>query len=161
MVGPPLAASRGRGRQAFSEVNSRQDVTATSDVGSGEGSECGTVEFTKEEVEALLNEKLKGKKLDPLKVIFLSHEFWNLGFKLNWFVGLLFWVYYLYGWQVKLDNAIDYIKRLKLCLKWFQQVEQNHVLEKEKLQSSIEAVEKKCTDTGTHLLHCTDINQTS
>ncbi|KAM3701633.1 hypothetical protein ACB098_05G187200 [Castanea mollissima] len=114
MVGPPLA-SRGRGRQAFSEVNSRQDVTATSDVGSGEGSECGTVEFTKEEVEALLNEKLKGKKLDPLKV--------------------------------KLDNAIDYIKRLKLCLKWFQQVEQNHVLEKEKLQSSIEAVEKKCTDT--------------
>lgn len=75
MVGPPLAASRGRGRQAFSEVNSRQDVTATSDVGSGEGSECGTVEFTKEEVEALLNEKLKGKKLDPLKVIFLSHEF--------------------------------------------------------------------------------------
>ncbi|XP_030972026.1 kinesin-like protein KIN-14C isoform X1 [Quercus lobata] len=115
MVGPPLAASRGRGRQAFSEVNSRQDVMATSDVGSGEGSECGTVEFTKEEVEALLNEKLKGKKLDPLKV--------------------------------KLDNAIDYIKRLKLCLKWFQQVEQNHVLEKEKLQSSIEAVEKKCTDT--------------
>ncbi|XP_023876562.2 kinesin-like protein KIN-14C isoform X1 [Quercus suber] len=114
MVGPPLAASRGRGRQAFSEVNSRQDVTATSDVGSGEGSECGTVEFTKEEVEALLNEKLKGKKLDPLKV--------------------------------KLDNAIDYIKRLKLCLKWFQQVEQNHVLEKANLQSSIEAVEKKCTD---------------
>nr|XP_023876562.1 kinesin-like protein KIN-14C isoform X1 [Quercus suber] len=113
-VGPPLAASRGRGRQAFSEVNSRQDVTATSDVGSGEGSECGTVEFTKEEVEALLNEKLKGKKLDPLKV--------------------------------KLDNAIDYIKRLKLCLKWFQQVEQNHVLEKANLQSSIEAVEKKCTD---------------
>ena len=74
-MGPPLAASRGRGRQAFSEVNSRQDVMATSDVGSGEGSECGTVEFTKEEVEALLNEKLKGKKLDPLKVIFLSHEF--------------------------------------------------------------------------------------
>lgn len=115
MVGPPLAASRGRGRQAFSEVNSKQDVTAASDVGSGEGSECGTVEFTKEEVEALLNEKLKGKKLDPLKV--------------------------------KLDNAIDYIKRLKLCLKWFQQVEQNHVLEKANLQSSIEAVEKKCADT--------------
>lgn len=62
---------------------------------------------------------------------------------------------------MKLDNAIDYIKRLKLCLKWFQQVEQNHVLEKANLQSSIEAVEKKCADTGTHLMHCTDINQTS
>jgi kinesin family protein C1 len=82
MVGPPVS-SRGRGRQAFTEVNNRQDVTATSDVGSGEGSECGTVEFTKEEVEALLNEKLKGKKFD-LKVnnfVLLSHEFetWFLG----------------------------------------------------------------------------------
>jgi kinesin family protein C1 len=42
----------------------------------------------------------------------------------------------------------ELIKRLKLCIKWFQQVEQNHVLEKEKLQSSMEAVEKKCIDTG-------------
>ncbi|GMY37095.1 kinesin-like protein KIN-14C isoform X2 [Fagus crenata] len=57
MVGPPVS-NRGRGWQAFTEVNNRQDVTATSDVGSGEGSECGTVEFIKEEVEALLNEKL-------------------------------------------------------------------------------------------------------
>lgn len=113
MVGPPVS-SRGRGRQAFTEVNNRQDVTATSDVGSGEGSECGTVEFTKEEVEALLNEKLKGKKFD------------------------------LKG---KLEQMTELIKRLKLCIKWFQQVEQNHVLEKEKLQSSMEAVEKKCIDT--------------
>jgi kinesin family protein C1 len=71
MVGP---ASIGRGRQAFSMVNNRQDVTAASDFGSAEGSDCGIVEFTKEEVDALLNEKLKGKKFD-LKVYSCLHGF--------------------------------------------------------------------------------------
>jgi hypothetical protein len=71
MVGP---ASIGRGRQAFSMVNNRQDVTAASDLGSAEGSDCGIVEFTKEEVDALLNEKLKGKKFD-LKVYSCLHGF--------------------------------------------------------------------------------------
>lgn len=66
MVAP---ASTGRGRQAFAVVNNRQDVTAASDMGSAEGSECGTIEFTKEEVEALLNVKFKGKQFD-LKVLF-------------------------------------------------------------------------------------------
>ncbi|XP_059437281.1 kinesin-like protein KIN-14C [Corylus avellana] len=110
MVGP---ASTGRVRQAFSVVNNRQDVTAASDMGSAEGSDCGIVEFTKEEVDALLNEKLKGKKFD------------------------------LKG---KLEQMTEQIKRLKLCIKWFQQVDENHVLNKEKLQSAMESVEKKCKD---------------
>jgi kinesin family protein C1 len=42
----------------------------------------------------------------------------------------------------------EQIKRLKLCIKWFQQVDENHVLEKQKLQSAIESVEKKCKDNG-------------
>ena len=71
MVGP---ASTGRVRQAFSVVNNRPDVTAASDMGSAEGSDCGIVEFTKEEVDALLNEKLKGKKFD-LKVYNCLHGF--------------------------------------------------------------------------------------
>lgn len=41
---------------------------------STEGSDCGTIEFTKEEVEALLNEKPKTKKFD-LKVCFLVIQF--------------------------------------------------------------------------------------
>lgn len=63
-VGP---TNTGHARQAFTVVNNRQDVPAASGTGSTEGSECRTVEFTKEEVETLLNEKLKAKKFD-LKV---------------------------------------------------------------------------------------------
>ncbi|KAG2688119.1 hypothetical protein I3760_09G079300 [Carya illinoinensis] len=107
-------ASTGRGRQAFAMVNNRQDVTTASDMGSAEGSECVTTEFTKEEVEALLNVKFKGKQFD------------------------------LKG---KLEQMSEHIKKLKLCINWFQQTEENHVTEKEKLQSAMETVEKKCMDT--------------
>lgn len=64
-------ATVGRGRQPLAAVNNRQDVVASaSDMGGAEGLECERVEFTKEEVEALLNEKVKGKKFD-VKVWFL------------------------------------------------------------------------------------------
>ncbi|KAL9384063.1 hypothetical protein Peur_024386 [Populus x canadensis] len=52
-------------RKPFGSVNRKLDVTATSDMGScAEGSDCGNVEFTKEEVDALVNERLKMKKFD-------------------------------------------------------------------------------------------------
>lgn len=60
-----------RGRQAFAAVNSKQEVAAAAgDFAGNEGSECGTVEFTKDEVEALMNEKIKAKRFD-LKVCFI------------------------------------------------------------------------------------------
>ncbi|KAJ7946851.1 Kinesin-like protein [Quillaja saponaria] len=111
-------ATSSRTRQAFAVVNNRQDVNATSDIGNTEGAECSTIEFTKEEVEALLNEKLKGNKFDNKK---------------------------------RIDQMGERIKRLKLCVKWFQQVEENHILEKEKLQNALEFSEKKCNDTETEM----------
>lgn len=48
-------------RQAFSAVN-KQDVTMNSDVGSIE--ECGKVDFTKDEILALLSERAKAGKFD-------------------------------------------------------------------------------------------------
>ncbi|KAI5590658.1 hypothetical protein POPTR_004G031600v4 [Populus trichocarpa] len=52
-------------RKPFGSVNKKLDVAATSDVGSCvEGSDCGNVEFTKEEIDALVNERLKMKKFD-------------------------------------------------------------------------------------------------
>ncbi|KAJ7968383.1 Kinesin-like protein [Quillaja saponaria] len=111
-------ATTGRTRQALAAVNNRQDVNATSEIGSTEASECSTTEFTKEEVEALLNEKLKGNKFDNKK---------------------------------RTDQMGERIKRLKLCVKWFQQVEENHILEKEKLQNALECSEKKCNDTETNM----------
>lgn len=48
-------------RQAFSAVN-KQDITTNSDVGSTE--DCGKVDFTKDEVLALLSERAKAGKFD-------------------------------------------------------------------------------------------------
>lgn len=70
MVGP---TNSGRTRQAFAVVSNRQDAPVASNMGGAEGAECGNIEFTKEEVEALLNEKPKAKKFD-LKV-WLSNPF--------------------------------------------------------------------------------------
>ncbi|XP_022954623.1 kinesin-like protein KIN-14C [Cucurbita moschata] len=108
MLGPTAGA---RGRQPFVDVNNRQGVSAN-DACSTEDSECGTVEFTKEEVDALLSEKFKGKKFDT---------------------------------KGKIDQLTDHNKRLKLCIKWFQQVEESHLLEEERLRTSLESAEKKCS----------------
>ena len=62
MVGP---ANSGRTRQAFSVVNGGHENGGPP---SSAGSECGSIEFTKEDVEALLNEKMKGKNKFNLKV---------------------------------------------------------------------------------------------
>ncbi|XP_038894858.1 kinesin-like protein KIN-14C [Benincasa hispida] len=108
ILGPAAGA---RGRQPFVDVNNRQGVSAN-DACSTDDSECGTVEFTKEEIDALLSEKLKGKKFD------------------------------LKG---KVDQITDHNKRLKLCIKWFQQIEESHLLEEERLRTALESAEKKCS----------------
>ncbi|XP_058194558.1 kinesin-like protein KIN-14D [Rhododendron vialii] len=108
-------ATVGRGRQPLAAVNNRQDVVASaSDMGGAEGSECESVEFTKEEVEALLNEKVKGKKFDV---------------------------------KGKMEQMNEHIRKLKLCVKWFQEVEDGHVQEKEKLRNTLESSERKLTET--------------
>ncbi|KAL1195170.1 Kinesin-like protein KIN-14C [Cardamine amara subsp. amara] len=94
-------------RQAFSTVN-KQDITMNSDVGSTE--DCGKVEFTKDEVLALLSERAKAGKFDT---------------------------------KAKIEQMTDIIKRLKVCVKWFQQVDEIHVQEKENLKVSLESAEQK------------------
>ncbi|XAR53732.1 Minus-end-directed kinesin ATPase [Bertholletia excelsa] len=112
MVG---AVGTGRGRQPLAAMTNQQDfVVNGSDSGGTEGSDGGIVEFTKEEVEALLNEKIKGKKFD------------------------------LKG---KLEQMNDHIKKLKLCVKWFQEVEQRLAQEKEDLQNTLESADRKQKET--------------
>lgn len=101
----------GRTRQAFSDVKNRQDVASAASTVVEEL--AANHEFTKEEVEAILNEKPKAKKFDL---------------------------------KAKFEHAAEHNKRLKLCVKWFQQCDENHVLDKEKLKNSLESAEKKCTD---------------
>ncbi|KAL0406888.1 UNVERIFIED_CONTAM: Kinesin-like protein KIN-14N [Sesamum latifolium] len=40
----------------------------------------------------------------------------------------------------------EYIKRLKQCIKWFQQLQENYITELEKQKSLLELAEKKCID---------------
>ncbi|KAK1586439.1 hypothetical protein Q3G72_002569 [Acer saccharum] len=50
----------------------------------------------------------------------------------------------------------NHIKRLKLCIKWFQQVNENHNLDKVKLQSDLEAMHKKWFDAEMDMLDIAD-----
>ncbi|XP_044472709.1 kinesin-like protein KIN-14M isoform X2 [Mangifera indica] len=69
MVG---TAINGRIRQAFSVVNGVQDLGPNSNPASIAGSECGTIEFTREDVQALLNEKMKYKNKYNYKISSVS-----------------------------------------------------------------------------------------
>ncbi|OVA13153.1 Kinesin [Macleaya cordata] len=117
-------ANSGRTRQAFSVVNVAQDLSMRSDSAGNGGSECGSVEFTKEDVEALVNEKMKGKNK--------------------------------FDYKGKCEQMTDYIKKLRLCIKWFQEIEASYVLEREKLQSTLDSLEKKCDETEVQMRNKVD-----
>nr|GMD56174.1 kinesin-like protein KIN-14N [Ipomoea batatas] len=102
------------GRQAFAVVNGSADLPPTSGPPSSAGSDCGVIEFNKEDVEALLVEKLKTKNK--------------------------------YNMKEKCDQMSEYIRRLKQCIRWFQQLEGNYVSEQESLKSLLESAEKKCNE---------------
>lgn len=55
----PNTGTRTQTRQAFSVVNGGQDLPPLSGPPSNFGSDCGAIEFTKDDVDTLLNEKLK------------------------------------------------------------------------------------------------------
>ncbi|KAL5548234.1 hypothetical protein UlMin_003465 [Ulmus minor] len=112
MVG---TATNGRRSQAFTFVNGGYDMNPTSAPPSNAGSECGGIEFTREDVEALLREKPKRKDKFSLKE--------------------------------KCDVLTEYIKRLKLCIKWFQELEVSYESEQEKLQNRLEKAELRCGET--------------
>ncbi|PON61489.1 Kinesin-like protein [Parasponia andersonii] len=116
MVG---TATNGRARQAFSYVNGGYDMSPGSAPASNAGSECGGIEFTREDVEALLREKPKRK------------DKFNL--------------------REKCDILTEYIKRLKLCIKWFQELEASYVFEQEKLQNRLDKAELRCFETESQL----------
>jgi hypothetical protein len=93
MVG---TANNGRSRQAFSVVNGGQDLCPNSAPASNAGSECGGIEFTREDVEALLNEKPKRKDRFNLKVSGFSNILRLLSSKnVSFFFFLL--IFFFYG----------------------------------------------------------------
>ncbi|XP_028761771.1 kinesin-like protein KIN-14N isoform X2 [Neltuma alba] len=111
MVGTPI---NGRTRQAFTIVNGGHDLSPNSAPPSNAGSDCGIIEFTREDVEALLNEKAKRKDR--------------------------------FNYKERCENMVEYIKRLKVCIRWFQELELNYSLEQERLKNSLELTQQKCME---------------
>ncbi|XP_009127074.1 kinesin-like protein KIN-14N [Brassica rapa] len=112
MVG--TMANNGRIRPAFPVANGSKDLTPDSAPVSTAGSECGQVEFTREDVEALLNERIKYKSK--------------------------------FNYKERCENMMEYIKRLRLCIRWFQELELDYAFEQEKLKNALVLNEKHCAD---------------
>jgi len=107
-------ANNGRIRSAFPVTNGSKDLTPNSAPASTTGSEYGPVEFTREDVETLLNERIKYKSK--------------------------------FNYKERCENMMDYIKRLRLCIRWFQELELDYAFEQEKLKNALELNEKHCVD---------------
>ncbi|CAH8297909.1 unnamed protein product [Eruca vesicaria subsp. sativa] len=112
MVG--AMANNGRIRSAFPVANGSKDLTQNSATGSTAGSEYGQVEFTREDVEALLNERIKYKSK--------------------------------FNYKERCENMMEYIKRLRLCIRWFQELELDYAFEQEKLKNALALNAKHCAD---------------
>ncbi|KAI5412161.1 kinesin-like protein KIN-14N [Lathyrus oleraceus] len=111
MVGTPM---NGR-RLSFGFGNGGHELGPSSTPPSNAGSDYGSfVDFTRDDVEALLNEKSKRKDR--------------------------------FNYKERCENMIDYIKRLKVCIRWFQDLELSYSLEQEKLKSSLELSQQKCME---------------
>ncbi|KAI4390107.1 hypothetical protein MLD38_002255 [Melastoma candidum] len=103
-----------RARQAFAVVNSgggAQDPGVDGAPASNAGSDCGGMEFSREDVEALLNDRPKAKSK--------------------------------FNYKERCENMSDYIKRLRLCIKWFQEVEVGYVQELGQLRVALESAEQR------------------
>lgn len=102
-------------RLSFGFGNGGHDLGPSSTPPSNAGSDYGSyIDFTREDVEALLNEKSKRKDR--------------------------------FNYKERCENMIDYIKRLKVCIRWFQDLELSYSLEQEKLKSSLELSQQKCVE---------------
>ena len=54
--------------------------------------------------------------------------------------------------QERCENMMEYIKRLRLCIKWFQELEGEYAFEQEKLSSALELIERRCSEMGMYNL---------
>ncbi|XP_019089381.1 PREDICTED: kinesin-like protein KIN-14N isoform X3 [Camelina sativa] len=112
MVG--AMANNGRIRSASPVINGSKDLTPNSAPASTTGSEYGPVEFTRDYIETLLNERIKYKSK--------------------------------FNYKERCENMMEYIKRLRLCIRWFQELELDYAFEQEKLKNALELNEKHCAD---------------
>ncbi|ERM99862.1 hypothetical protein AMTR_s00098p00155820 [Amborella trichopoda] len=107
-----MAGAQLRTRQAFSVVNSGEEISDHTNGGLGNRNmDCNSVEFRREDVDALLNEKMKGKNK--------------------------------FDYKGKCEHMTEYIKRLRQCIKWFQDEQEALLIEEDKLRRELQSAENK------------------
>ncbi|XP_019703067.1 kinesin-like protein KIN-14H isoform X1 [Elaeis guineensis] len=111
-------ATNPRARQMLSTVNAGPNPGGHGDHGTGAaptsdgGSSGGGVEFaSREDVERVLGEKMKGKNKNDYKG--------------------------------KSEQMIEYIKKLRTCIRWFMELEDGYLAEQEKLRSMLDSEERR------------------
>ncbi|KAJ0972431.1 hypothetical protein J5N97_020390 [Dioscorea zingiberensis] len=122
VVGKMVAPSTNlRGRSVLSAVNAGPNLGHGADrktaavVGSDGGSSGGGIEFTsREDVDRLLSEKMKGKNKNDYKG--------------------------------KSEQMIEYIRKLRTCIKWYVDLEDGYLSELEKLRGTVESQENRHTE---------------
>ncbi|KAM0932119.1 putative minus-end-directed kinesin ATPase [Dioscorea sansibarensis] len=127
VVGKMVAPSTNlRSRSVLSTVNAGPnlghgaDQKAAAVAGSDGGSSGGGIEFnSREDVERLLSEKMKGKNKNDYKG--------------------------------KSEQMIEYIRKLRTCIKWFMDLEDGYLSELEKLRGTVEFQEKRHTEFETQM----------
>lgn len=150
-----------RTRNVLAAVNSGPNAApnpAAGDSACPDGvSAGGGLEFaSREDVERLLNEKMKGKNKTDKVSSFCS----RVGYLRSVSYSIVhlpsFPQYFLFvslaTVQAKCEQMMEYIKKLRACVKWFEDREDRYLDEQLKLQSTIESAEKQCADLGNILI---------
>ncbi|CAL9185634.1 unnamed protein product [Musa hybrid cultivar] len=119
VAGKTGASPNDRGRQVLSAVNAGPDPVGNRDqVAPAEGSDGGNVaaiEFeSREDVERLLGEKMKGKNKNDYKG--------------------------------KSEQMMEYIKKLRVCIRWYMDLEDKYLAEQENLRNLMAAEENRHSD---------------
>ncbi|RRT53437.1 hypothetical protein GW17_00015453, partial [Ensete ventricosum] len=132
------ASPNDRARQVLSIVNAGPDPVGHRDqVAPAEGSDGGNVaavEFeSREDVERLLGEKMKGKNKNDYKV--------------NDLLCLLFGTCFI-DLQGKSEQMMEYIKKLRVCIRWYMDLEDKYLAEQENLRNLMAAEENRHSDIG-------------
>ncbi|XP_042468276.1 kinesin-like protein KIN-14N [Zingiber officinale] len=106
-------SSNARGRQLLTSINAGPDPTVTRDQAApAEAPDGAGVEFSsREDVENLLGEKMKGKNKNDFKG--------------------------------RCEQMIEYIKKLRICIKWYMDLEDGYLAEQEKQRHLMETEEKR------------------
>ncbi|KNA15247.1 hypothetical protein SOVF_099940 isoform B [Spinacia oleracea] len=119
MVGPRSNGGGIRPREAFSSINGGRRISFPASAppsapGSNAGSDVGVLDFNKEDVEVLLNERMRNKNK--------------------------------FNYKERCEQMMDYIKRLRLCIRWFQEVEGGYLVEQDNLRELLQSAEIKCSE---------------